>query len=57
MENDETPFCFICSRATCHVGEHEDIVGAGLAEYREGLYVDWRKDVTYEQIEAWRASN
>jgi len=57
MDNDETPYCFICSRATCHVGEHEDIVGAGLAEYREGLYVDWREGVTREQIEAWRASN
>lgn len=47
---DETPYCFICSRCTCHIGEHEDEVAAGLAEYREGLYVDWRKGVTTNKL-------
>ena len=56
MENDETPYCFICSRCTCHIGEHEDEVAAGLAEYTQGLYVDWREGVTREQVEAFYAA-
>lgn len=31
MDND--PYCFICSRCTDHVAEHDALVDAGLAEY------------------------
>lgn len=53
---EETPYCFVCSRCTCHIGEHEDLVAAGLAEYTQGLYVDWREGVTREQVEAFHAA-
>ena len=28
--------CFVCSRHTDHLGEHEALVEAGLAEYADG---------------------
>jgi hypothetical protein len=33
-EDDE--YCSVCGRCTNHVGEHEDLVAAGLAEYEGG---------------------
>ena len=33
---EETAFCFVCSRCTEHVGEHEALVEAGLATYEGG---------------------
>lgn len=53
MDNNETPYCFICSRCTDHIGEHEDLVAAGLAEYTHGLYVDFCDGVTMAQIDAF----
>jgi hypothetical protein len=32
------------------------LVAAGLAEYTQGLYVDWREGVTREQVEAFYAA-
>lgn len=29
----DVPFCFVCSRCTDHVGEHDDLVEAGRAYY------------------------
>ena len=29
------PFCFVCGRCTDHWGEHDDLVEAGKAEYRD----------------------
>lgn len=57
MDFDMTPFCEVCGRVTCHVGEHEDLYEAGLVDYNLGGWVglvSWRKGVTHEQIEAWR---
>lgn len=36
-EDTYEPYCFVCSRPTDHVGEHEALVEAGLASYdRDG---------------------
>jgi hypothetical protein len=32
-------YCFVCSRCTNHVGEHEELVAAGMAEYEGGTVV------------------
>lgn len=32
---DDYEFCFVCSRATDHRGEHDDLVEAGKARYDE----------------------
>lgn len=31
----DQPFCFICSRSTEHVGDHDDLLEAGLVKYRD----------------------
>lgn len=28
------PFCFVCGRCTDHWGEHDDLVEAGMADYK-----------------------
>ncbi len=33
---DDEPFCFVCSRPTDHVAEHDDLVEKGKAMYRRG---------------------
>lgn len=43
-EPDEDPFCFVCGRCTDHWGEHDDLVEAGMAEYkRDGSVVKTEK--------------
>ena len=32
-------YCFVCSRCTDHVGEHEELVAAGMAEYDGGSVI------------------
>lgn len=32
----DVAFCFVCSRATDHFAEHDDLVEAGLAFYEGG---------------------
>lgn len=34
-EEYDPAFCFVCGRCTDHWGEHDDLVEAGLAEYRD----------------------
>lgn len=37
LEQDEEwadPYCFVCGRCTDHVGEHDDLVEVGAADYR-----------------------
>jgi hypothetical protein len=36
---DFDPYCFVCERATCHVGEHEDLYEAGLVTYNPNGWV------------------
>ena len=31
---DDEEYCFVCSRCTDHVGEHDDLIETGVAEYR-----------------------
>lgn len=47
---DFDPFCFVCGRCTDHVGEHEELVLVGLAEYRDGGIVEVPWGVTSEDI-------
>lgn len=57
MDFDLDPFCEVCGRVTCHVGEHDDLMEAGMIDYNHGGHVGlvtWRREVTHEQIEAWR---
>jgi hypothetical protein len=32
---DFDPYCFVCERPTCHVGEHDDLRDAGLVAYSQ----------------------
>lgn len=42
-EWDPEPYCFVCSRPTDHVAEHDDLVAAGQAEYQDdGTVLDLR---------------
>lgn len=53
---DPTPFCEVCGRVTDHVGEHDDLMEAGMIDYNRGGQfglVTWRKEVTHEQIAAF----
>lgn len=36
-DEDTWDYCFVCSRPTNHVGEHNALVAAGLATYDEGI--------------------
>lgn len=38
---DDTPMCLVCGRVTDHVAEHDDLVAAGVVEYRDGGIVAW----------------
>ena len=54
---DLDPFCEVCGRVTDHVGEHDDLMSAGMIDYNHGGHVGlvtWRKVVTHELIVAWR---
>lgn len=57
---DYGPYCFVCGRCTCHVGEHEDLDAAGLIEYnpdgRVGI-VAWADHVTQEDINNFYAES
>lgn len=33
MSDSNFPYCFVCSRPTDHVGEHDALVAAGMAAY------------------------
>lgn len=49
--DDYNPYCFVCSRATEHMAEHDDLVDAGMVEY------DWdngivRKLAAYDENKA-----
>jgi len=35
-DESDVAFCFVCNRCTDHVGEHDDLLDAGLAEYVAG---------------------
>lgn len=55
---DFGPYCFVCGRCTCHVGEHDDLYAAGLIEYnRDGQIglVTWAEGVTQDDLDAHHA--
>lgn len=56
VEYEETPYCLVCGRCTDHWGEHDDLVEAGLAEYRsDGSVVktdQWSAEVARSITEA-----
>lgn len=69
LAQDEDPsaypaFCFVCSRATDHWGEHDALVDAGLAEYHEDGSVtktaawdaDKASEIAQAEFEAYMAS-
>jgi hypothetical protein len=37
METPEWEYCFVCSRATDHRAEHDDLLEQGLVRYGEGF--------------------
>lgn len=56
-------YCFVCGRCTDHVGEHEALVEAGLAEYAEDGVVlrtaawdaDRAREIAEAEYQAYRA--
>lgn len=48
---DYGPFCFVCKRPVEHIGEHEALVNAGMAEYDDELGVV-RKTKSYDSVKA-----
>lgn len=46
-------YCFVCRRCTDHVGEHDDLVEAGLAEYPGRYEVRWTAAATPERMAEW----
>lgn len=53
---DWDPYCYVCSRCTDHVAEHDDLLEAGLVDYR-GSVVVWTEEATCERVEQWDAFN
>lgn len=47
-------FCFVCSRPTNHVGEHDALYEAGMVDYEEGCQVVFTEK--YDREEAERIS-
>ena len=46
MYDDDFDYCFVCSRTTNHVGEHEALVAAGMAAYDGGTVT---RTATYDR--------
>lgn len=49
---DYGPYCFVCKRPTDHIGEHEALVSAGMAEYDDETgYVKRTKQYSEKEVE------
>lgn len=46
MYDNDFDYCFVCSRPTDHVGEHEALVAAGMAAYDGGTVT---RTATYDR--------